>query len=316
MNLKLLCKKIGVNFNGDGFEVLRINTILNAQKNEITFLENKKYLKHLSKTRAGAIFIKEEFANLVPKDTVTIISKNPYLDMAKASKYFAKGLLIETKEPKMGKNCKIDKRAVIGNGSIIEDSVTILANAVIGERVKISKGSIIYPNVTIYNDTKIGKNCYIHAGSVIGSDGFGYAHDEKGNHVKIFHNGDVILEDGVEIGANTVIDRAVFGSTIIKSGVKIDNLVQVAHNCEIGQNSIITGQVGLSGSTKLGSNVIMGGQSATSGHLTIGDRAIIAARGGVTKSIKGDQTYSGFPLKIHKDWLKLQAKLSKILKQE
>ncbi len=316
MNLKELCKILGIDFNGRDFSISSINTIQDAKESEITFLENKKYIKLLKDTKAGAIFIKEEFIKLLPNNTQPIICKNPYLNMAKASKYFAKSLFSEKDAPKIGKNCKIDKSVVIGNGSIIEDEVTILANSVIGERVKIKKGSIIYPNVTIYNDTKIGKECYIHAGSVIGSDGFGYARDEDGSYVKIFHNGNVILEDSVEIGANTTIDRAVFGSTIIKSGVKIDNLVQIAHNVEIKENSIIVGQVGISGSTKIGKNVIMGGQSATSGHLEIGDGAIIAARGGVTKSLEGGKTYSGFPIRIHKDWLKLQAKLSKLLKKE
>ncbi|HIP03196.1 MAG TPA: UDP-3-O-(3-hydroxymyristoyl)glucosamine N-acyltransferase, partial [Campylobacterales bacterium] len=147
--------------------------------------------------------------------------------------------------------------------------------------------------------------------TVIGSDGFGYAHTAEGAHVKIYHNGKVVFEDNVEIGANSCVDRAVFSQTIIKEGTKIDNLVQIGHNVEVGARCILVSQSGLSGSTKLGQNVVMGGQSATAGHLEIGDFATIAARGGVTKSIKGGEVYSGFPLLKHKDWLKLQAKISK-----
>jgi UDP-3-O-[3-hydroxymyristoyl] glucosamine N-acyltransferase len=146
---------------------------------------------------------------------------------------------------------------------------------------------------------------------VIGSDGFGYAHTTDGAHIKIYHNGKVVLEDNVEIGANSCVDRAVFGQTLIKEGTKIDNLVQIGHNVEVGARCILVSQSGISGSTKLGRNVVMGGQSATAGHLVIGDFATIAARGGVTKSIKGGEVYSGFPLIKHKDWLKLQAKISK-----
>jgi len=190
-----------------------------------------------------------------------------------------------------------------------------MPNSVIGPDVVIEKGCVIYPNVTIYRDTIIGKNVIIHAGSVIGSDGFGYAHTKDGKHVKIYHLGRVVIEDNVEIGANTTIDRAVFSETRIKKGSIIDNLVQIGHNCEVGEYSILVSQVGLAGSTKLGRNVVMGGQSATAGHLEIAPFTTIAARGGVSKSVKEPGVYSGFPLMPHKQWLKLQGLLAKILKK-
>jgi UDP-3-O-[3-hydroxymyristoyl] glucosamine N-acyltransferase len=315
MRLKELTKLLELSFDGRDFEISAINTLKDADKDEISFLDNKKYIDTLKETKAGAVFIKEEFASLLPAGVEAIVSDNPYLSMAKASKYFAKKLIREEKQSTISAKANIDKSVHIGNGVVIEDDVVILANVVIGEEVTIAKGTIIYPNVTIYNDAKIGERVTIHANTVIGSDGFGYAHTQDGEHVKIYHNGKVVIENDVEIGANSSIDRAVFGKTIIKEGTKIDNLVQIAHNVEIGVRNIIVSQVGISGSSKLGRNVVMGGQSATAGHLEIGDFATIAARGGVTKSIEGKKVYSGFPLMEHKDWLKLQAKISKFFKK-
>ena len=167
----------------------------------------------------------------------------------------------------------------------------------------------------IYNDTQIGENCVILAGAILGSDGFGYAHRADGTHVKIHHNGNVILEDFVEIGANTTIDRGVFDPTIIKKGTKIDNLVQIGHNCDIGQNTLLVSQVGLAGSSVLGRNVVMGGQSGTKGHIKIGDFAQIAARGGVSKDLDGSKTYAGYPIMELDAWFKLQAKIMRFFKK-
>ena len=311
MRISVLTKGLEIAYSGKDFEVSAINTLIDAKPNEISFLDNKKYIDILKETQAGAVFIKAEFVSLLPDGVEAMVSENPYLSMAYASKYFAKDLIREVSGSTISKSAIIQENVHIGNGVKIEDNVTIFANAFIGEDVSIGEGSIIYPNVSIYNDVEIGKNCTIHANSVIGSDGFGYAHTSEGAHIKIYHNGKAVLEDNVEIGANSCVDRAVFGQTLIKEGTKIDNLVQIGHNVEIGARCILVSQSGVSGSTKLGRNVVMGGQSATAGHLEIGDFATIAARGGVTKSIKGGEVYSGFPLIKHKDWLKLQAKISK-----
>lgn len=314
MLLSQLAKNLGLDFKAQDFEIESINTLKEANSKQISFFDNPKYINELSKTHARAVFIQEKYLKNLPKSSIALITDEPYLMMAKASFYFKKELFRENKEPKISKKANVLKSAHIANGAVIEDNVTILSGAVIGENVTIGEGSVIYPNVTIYNDVKIGKNVIIHAGSVIGCDGFGYAHTKSGEHIKIYHNGDVIIEDRVEIGANSTIDRAVFGSTIIRKGTKIDNLVQIGHNCEIGENTILVSQVGVSGSTKMGRNVVMGGQSATAGHLEIGDFVTIAARGGVTKSVKKKDIYSGFPLIRHKEWLKLQAKIAKLLK--
>ncbi len=314
MLLSTLAQKLQLSFEGDDFEIKSINTLMDADKTDITFFDNKKYLDQLPNTKAGAIFISKEFIDKLPKNSIALVSDEPYLKMAQASYYFQKPLIREKKEPLIASTAKISKNVHLGNGVTIGEGVTILQGAVIGEEVSIGDNSTIYPNVTIYNDTQIGENCIIHAGGVIGCDGFGYAHTKMGEHVKIYHNGKVIIEDDVEIGANTTIDRAVFGSTIIKRGTKIDNLVQIGHNCEVGEYCIMVSQSGLAGSTTLGRNVVLGGQSATAGHLKIADFVTIAARGGVSKSITKKGIYSGFPLMIHKDWLKLQAKISKLLK--
>ena len=314
MFLSDLAQKLQLPFSGNDFEISAINTLMDASPDEISFFDNKKYIDTVGQTKAGAVFIEEAFAKLLPDTTIALISDEPYLKMAKASFFFKKPLIREGLASHIDPTATIAQNVHIGNGAVIGENVTILSGAVIGEEVQIGADSIIYPNVTIYNDVKIGKHCTIHAGTVVGSDGFGYAHTKMGEHVKIYHNGKVIIEDHVEIGANTAIDRAVFGATIIKKGSKIDNLIQIGHNCEIGEHCIIVSQVGISGSSKLGRNVVMGGQSATAGHLEIADFVTIAARGGVTKSIRQKDVYSGFPLMRHKDWLKLQAKISKLLK--
>ncbi len=310
-----LAKKLGIDYVGEPFDVVGINTLQEATAQEISFLENPKYLSQLKETKAGAVLIRPDQLSLLPEGVGALVSEEPYLKMAEATHLFAKPLIRPHEKTIIALTAQIGERVHIGNGAIIGENVHIFDGAFIGENVHIGDNTIIYPNVTLYNDTIVGKFCIIHANSVIGSDGFGYAHTKTGEHIKIIHNGCVILEDDVEIGSNSSIDRAVFGTTRIQSGTKIDNLVQIGHNCDIGAGSILVAQSGISGSTRLGRNVVMGGQSATAGHLSIGDFATVAARGGVTKSIEGGKVYSGFPLMLHSDWLKLQAKIQKFFKK-
>lgn len=309
MTLKSLCEKLDIAYEGEDKEFVGINTLVSASENELSFLENPKYLKDLSSTKAGAVFMKPEFTHLLPKGIIALVDNEPYLKMALATKFF-KQSLVATKS----QDSFVMENVHLGSNVKMGKNVKILSGAYIGDNVTLGDECTIYPNVVIYNNTEIGNRVTIHANSVIGSDGFGYAHTKMGEHVKIYHNGKVVIEDDVEIGSNTSVDRAVFGETRIKKGCIIDNLVQIAHNCEIGANSIIVSQTGIAGSSKLGRNVVMGGQSATAGHLSIGDFTTIAARGGVTKNIEGGKTYSGFPLMEHKIWLKLQAKIQKLLK--
>ncbi|MEO1928207.1 MAG: UDP-3-O-(3-hydroxymyristoyl)glucosamine N-acyltransferase [Nautiliaceae bacterium] len=315
MKISEICKILELNcdFEKDK-EIKGINTLQDANENEISFLENPKYVKYLKNTKAAAVLIREEDAAKLPEGVIALKTDEPYLKLAYLTKYFAKEPWVEGGY-QIAKSAKVDSSVRIGKGAKIGNNVTIMPNVVVGPDVEIAEGSVIYPNVTLYRDTKIGKNVKIHAGSVIGSDGFGYAHTKEGAHVKIYHLGRVVIEDDVEIGANTTIDRGVFGETRVKRGTIVDNLVQIGHNCEIGEYSILVSQVGLSGSSKLGRNVIMGGQSATAGHLEIAPFTTIAARGGVTKSIKEPGVYSGFPLMPHKAWLKLQGVLQRLLKK-
>ncbi|NPA55802.1 MAG: UDP-3-O-(3-hydroxymyristoyl)glucosamine N-acyltransferase [Epsilonproteobacteria bacterium] len=314
MKLKEIADILEIELNTDkDVDIKAMNTLLEAKEDEITFFNNKKYLDKLQTTKAGAVILQEEFVKYLPQNTVALITSHPYLKMAQLTKYFVKDYT-NLPKPTISDSAKIGKNVVIHNGSKIADNVVIMDNSVIMHNVTIQEGSIIYPNVTIYPDTQIGKNVIIHAGNVIGGDGFGYAHTSQGEHVKIYHLGAVVLEDDVEIGANSSIDRGAFGKTLIKKGAKIDNLVQIGHNCEIGEYCIIVSQVGLAGSSKLGRNVVMGGQAATAGHLEIAPFTQIAARGGVTKTIKESGVYAGFPLIPHKLWLKLQAKILGLVK--
>jgi len=317
MRLCELASELGINFSGEDREICGIGTLKGATSKQITFLDNPKYLKDLAVTKAAAVLVAPKYANDVPEGTIALIDDEPYLKLALASRLFApKPMREEGAEPQIGQACEIGANVTFGKDVVIGDRVTIMPGCYIGDGVEIGDDTLIYPNVTIYHECKICKKCIIHAGTVIGSDGYGFAHTKEGQHVKFYQLGNVIIEDDVEIGANCTIDRGALESTIIKEGVKIDNLVHIAHNCEIGEYSLITGQVGLSGSTKLGRNVIMGGQSATAGHLEIGPFATIAARGGVTKSIPGGKVYAGFPLMEHKKWLKLQAMLSRLLEKK
>ncbi|MBN2964602.1 UDP-3-O-(3-hydroxymyristoyl)glucosamine N-acyltransferase [Sulfurospirillum sp. T05] len=312
MKLSTLASLLSLEFLGKDKEISRLNTLANALEDELSYLDHSRYLDVLKSTKAGAVLISKEHTNALPGGCSALVTPTPHLSMAYASAYFATPLASTTGEPARVDPCaQIFPHVYIGKGAVIEADVTIMAGAYIGDNAYIGEGSIIHPNAVIYSGSQLGKRCHILANAVIGADGFGYAHTAQGEHIKIYHTGTVVLEDDVEIGACTTVDRAVFGTTRIKRGTKIDNLVQIAHNCELGEGCIIVSQTGISGSTTLGRNVIMGGQSATSGHLKIGDFATIAARGGVTKSLEGGKTYGGFPLVLQKDWLKLQAKISK-----
>ncbi|MGH2304970.1 UDP-3-O-(3-hydroxymyristoyl)glucosamine N-acyltransferase [Campylobacter taeniopygiae] len=312
MKLKEIAEFLSLEYYDEDIEITALNSLLRANFTELTYCDGEKNAKDIPNTGAAAILVTKEYENLVPKDTKVLITQNPHLSFAFLSKFFAKPLFEQVKEKNqnIAKSAKIMPNVYIGNNVDIGENVVIMAGAYIGDNVSIGDESIIHPNVVIYNDTKIGKKCHLLANCVIGSDGFGYAHNKNGEHCKIYHNGNVILEDFVEIGACTTIDRAVFDSTIIKAGTKVDNLVQIGHNCDIGENCIIVAQTGISGSSQLGRNVVMGGQSATSGHLKIGDFSTIAARGGVSKSLEGGRVYGGFPIMLQKDWLKLQAKIA------
>lgn len=316
MLLSSILKELDLPLKGSDKEINGIHTLSEANANQLSFFNHDKYKDELSSTKAGAVLIEEKYAHLLPQDTVAIITNEPYLKLALASKMFAYKISAKRSEPVLGNECDIDSSVIFGTNVTIGDRVTILGGCYIGDNVVIGSDTLLHSNVTIYHHTLIGERCIMHSGAVIGSDGFGFAHTRTGEHVKIYQNGNVIIEDDVEIGANSTIDRAVFGTTFVRIGTKVDNLVQIGHNCDIGAYSLLAAQVGMSGSTVLGRNVVMGGQSASAGHLKIGDFATIAGKSGVTKTLEGGKTYGGFPAVEHSLWLRSQAKLASLLKKQ
>jgi len=314
IGLNFIANEIGVSYSGKDINISGVNTLANAKEDEISFYNSSKYIDDISRTKACAVLIEEKYINLLPSSAVALITDEPYLKLALASKIFSYKIVTKGGHPHLGDNCDIDKRIRFGKNVTVGDNVTILAGCYIGDNVTIGSNTLIHSNVSIYHHSIIGEDCIIHSGTVIGADGYGFAHTKEGKHVKIYQNGIVEIGDSVEIGVNCAIDRAAFGKTIIRSGTKLDNLIQIGHNSDIGENNIMASQVGISGSTTLGKNVTMAGQSATAGHLSIGDFATVSARGGVTKSLDGAKVYGGFPAIEHKIWLKLQAKISSLVK--
>ena len=315
MTLNEIAKALDISCDSN-INISGLNTLQDSNNCELTFLENKKYVKDLENTKAAAVLVKEEFVSKVPKGTIALVCDEPYLKLAYSSKLFARKIVeVEGNECKVGENTIIQNNVFLGKNSFVGSNCTIMAGAFIGDNVEIGDNTVLYPNVIVYRDCTIGNDCIIHAGTVIGSDGFGFANTKLGKYIKIYQNGNVTIGNDVEIGSNTTIDRAVFKSTVISDGVRIDNLVHIAHNCKLGTGCILTGQVGLSGSTTLHEYVIMGGQSATAGHLEIAPFTTIAARGGVTKTInEPKKQWAGFPLFEHRKWLKLQGRVAKLLK--
>lgn len=316
MKISDIAKLIGADFSGNDFEIESMNTLKDAQKNELSFVANSKYIKDIASSNAGAIIVDETTKEYVPSSSVALVVTSPYWEMAVVSKEFAPQLE-DTEAPKasIGQGSTISPKAEIANGATIGKNTTIMAGVYIGSGAVVGDNTVLYPNVTLYRDCKIGSNCIVHAGTVIGSDGFGFASNKLGEHKKIYHNGNVIIEDDVELGANTAIDRAVFGTTLIKRGARLDNLIHVAHNCEIGEYSVLAGQTGLAGSSKLGRSSVFGAQSGVAGHLEIAPFNTFAARTGVTKTIKeSGKVFAGFPFMDHRTWLKIQSKLARLVK--
>ena len=313
--LSQITKELNIDFNGNDIKIDGIHTLKEATLSQLSFFTDEKYASELSDTKAGAVFIDKKYAKLLPETTIALITDEAYLQLAYASKFFAHKIFTDSREPNIGKDCDIAKGVSFGKGVTIGDNVTIMAGCYVGDNTVIGNNTLLHPNVTIYHGSQIGSDCIIHSGTVIGCDGYGFAHTKQGEHVKIYQNGNVVIEDHVEIGANCTIDRAVFGSTIIRKGTKLDNLIQIAHNCDIGEHSLMAAQVGLAGSSILGRNVVMGGQSATAGHLEIGAFATIAGKGGVTKSLEGGKMYAGFPAIEIKLWRKMQAVLMRLVKK-
>src|SRR6056297_270488 len=266
-----------------------------GKEGTLSFIANPKYTKYIYDTNASVVIVNNELSFTDAVKTTLIRVSDAYQSFAKLL-HLADNHKIEEKgvsekasisdKAKLGKDIFIADNVYIGKDTVIEDNVKILPNCYIGDNVVINKNTLLFPGVKIYHNTQIGSDCIIHAGVVIGSDGFGFAPQSSNNYEKIPQVGNVIVEDKVEIGANTCIDRATIGSTIIRKGVKLDNLIQVAHNVEIGENTVIAAQTGIAGSTKIGKDCMIGGQAGFVGHLKIADNVKVAAQSGITSSIK------------------------------
>jgi UDP-3-O-[3-hydroxymyristoyl] glucosamine N-acyltransferase len=295
------------------------NTLECAEKGDITFLANPKYTKWVDKTKASCIIVPRGFGS--SSDTALLKVDDPVLSFAKV----LTRLYGEKAHPVKGisKKAQIHETASIGSGTSIGDFVkieqgarigtdcVIYPGAYIGKDAVISDKCLIYPNVSILNSVKIGKRVIIHSGSVIGSDGFGYF-TENGRHEKVPQVGSVTISDDVEIGANVCIDRGSPGDTVIGSGTKIDNLVQIAHNVRIGKNCMIVSQVGIAGSTVVEDDVVLAGQAGVVGHITIGRGAKIGAQAGVTRDVKPNQLVSGYPAMNHSQAKRINALIRKL----
>ncbi len=316
MKLSQIAQEIGLEYTGEDLEITALNTLADATSSEMSFLDNPKYAKALELTKAGAVLVHPKQVDLVPQGTIAVVTQEPYLMLAYATKLFAPKLIeTEGAEPVVGEGSYIAPKAYVGFNTVIGKNVTIMPGAFIGDNVTIGDDTVIHPNATIYRDCKIGARCIIHGSAVIGSDGFGFAHTKTGDHIKIYQNGNVVVEDDVEIGSNTSVDCAVFGSTYIRKGTKLDNLIQIGHNCDIGESVIVVSSSAIAGSSKIGHHCIFGGQTGVVGHLEIAPFTTVASRGAVMSDIKeGGQTWAGFPQMLHKDWLKMQAKTKALIK--
>jgi UDP-3-O-[3-hydroxymyristoyl] glucosamine N-acyltransferase len=324
-SLAELAERVGGRVEGDGsITIERVMPLEDAGPSDISFFSNRKYAAEFSATRAGAVIVGED-ESVAPGRTL-LRSGNPYLAFARVSTLF---------HPPREPVPEISPRAVIAPGAVVDPSAEVQDLAYVGRGATVGARTILFPGVVIGDGARIGDDCVLHSnavvrercvvgnrcvlqpGAVLGGDGFGFAFDMEGDgsgprHVKVPQSGIAELEDDVELGANATVDRATMGKTVVRRGAKIDNLVQLAHNVEIGPLSLIAAQSGISGSTKVGMGVAMAGQVGIVGHLTIGDGARMGAKAGIHNDIPAGETHSGYPSVPHRDWLREQAALRKL----
>jgi UDP-3-O-[3-hydroxymyristoyl] glucosamine N-acyltransferase len=321
ITLKEIAALIGGELSGDGeIKISGIASITGAVEGEITFLLNRSFEKHLTGTKASAVIVGQDAEKGVLAGRNYIAVKNPALAHALVADHFeirashSSGVSDQayvSESAAIAAGATIYPFVYVDDGAVVEKNVVIYPFSYIGRDVKIAEESVIHPNVSIYGGTVVGKRVIIHAGAVLGSDGFGYVWDGKG-HKKIPQLGILEIEDEVEIGANTCIDRASLDRTTIGKGTKIDNLVQIGHNVAVGENSVMASQVGIAGSSTVGNYVVLGGKVGVNDHVTIGDGVMAAGGTGITKSVSPRAIISGTPHMAHRDWLRLQVYLRKL----
>ncbi|EAZ94636.1 UDP-3-O-(3-hydroxymyristoyl)-glucosamine N-acyltransferase [Flavobacteria bacterium BAL38] len=294
-------------------EVFKLSKIEEGTKGSLTFLANPKYNNYIYSTQATITIVNHTFEPEQDIITTLIKVEDAYQSFSKLLEYYNQVKLMKSgiEQPSvisenvvygtdlyLGSFCYVGKNVTIGN------NVKIYPNSFIGDNVTIGDNCVFFAGVRIYSETEIGHNCTIHSGTIIGSDGFGFAPQEDGTFTKVPQIGNVIIEDNVEIGACTTVDRATLGSTIIRKGVKLDNHIQVAHNVEISENTVIAAQTGIAGTTKIGKNCLIGGQVGFAGHLVIGDGVKIQAQSGIGKNIEAGEVVQGSPAFNYRDFAK------------
>ncbi len=291
----------------EGNELATVNTFAKIEEGKegaLSFLSNHKYIHYIYETKSSIVLVDEDIVFEHPVEATLIRVKNAYEAVAKLLQLYESmtqkktgidSLAFISPKATVGKNCYIGAFAYIGDNVVIGDGCIIYPHAVIDDNVTLGEKCILYPNTTVYHGCKIGNRVTIHAGSVIGSDGFGFAPTPDG-YSKIPQIGIVTIEDDVEIGANTCIDRSTMGSTYVRKGVKLDNLIQIAHNTDIGSNTVMSAQVGVAGSTKVGEWCMFGGQVGLAGHITVGDKVNLGAQSGVPSNLESNQNLIGTPV--------------------
>jgi len=301
-----------------GNENVTVNTFAKIEEGipgALSFLSNPKYTPYIYTTQSSVVLVNRDFVPEKDIDATLIKVDNAYESLAKlmslyeASKPKKQGidsLAYVAPSAKIGENAYIGPFTYVGENAVIGDNTMIHPHTYIGDNVKLGNNCILYPHTTIYHECRIGNECIIHAGAVIGADGFGFAPTPEG-YEKIPQIGIVILEDKVEIGANTCVDRATMGATIIRRGVKLDNLVQIAHNDEVGAHTVMAGQSGIAGSTKVGEWCQIGGQAALAGHIKVGDRVSVAGQSGISRNVKENSQLMGSPAFDAKQYFKAAA---------
>lgn len=294
-------------------EVFRLSKIEEGAEGSLTFLSNPKYLNYIYSTKASVTIVNETFVPESPLTTTLIKVQDAYAAFSKLLEFYNQVKLNKSgiEQPsflsqsvKYGDNLYLGSFSYVGQNVVLGENVKIYPNCFVGDNVIIGDNVILFAGAKIYSETEIGNNCTIHSGAIIGADGFGFAPNPDGTYTKIPQIGNVIIEDNVDIGSCTTIDRATMGSTIIRKGVKLDNQIQIAHNVEIGENTVIAAQTGVAGSTKIGKSGMIGGQVGISGHLTIGNNVRIQAQSGVGRNIKDDEILQGSPAFGYNDFSK------------
>ncbi|WP_081210891.1 UDP-3-O-(3-hydroxymyristoyl)glucosamine N-acyltransferase [Salegentibacter sediminis] len=294
-------------------EVSELAKIEEGTKGALTFLSNPKYNSYIYTTKASITIVNEDFKPEQPIDTTLIKVKDAYKAFSKLLEYYNQVKLNKSgieqpsfisEEVEYGDDIYLGAFSYVGKKVKIGNNVKIYPNVYLGDNVKIGDNVILFSGVKIYSDCIVGSNCVIHSGVIVGADGFGFSPEEDGKYAKVPQIGNVIIEDDVEIGAGTTIDRATLGSTIIRKGVKLDNQIQIAHNVEIGEHTAIAAQTGIAGSTKIGKNCLIGGQVGIAGHLYIGDRVRIQAQSGIGRNVKDGEALQGSPAIGYSDYNK------------